>query len=625
MTGRQVRLVWGSNYLSLSNSTYKLQADNGWSSQGTGLALRVLVQCSSMAEMERKISAVRQVIARAVAYQDRMVGPQVEVWTKTCDDLETVAELGATWITKRVRSGRVEVQHLGGVAAAPHAILTVVLDVEPEWQRCQLASVLEATTGSESVSSSSEGGITLANAAVDLYARRQRWTSSTGLTGRVFWTFASGSNELTFLKLSTTMRCCYLFATEKFLIYEEAGNYAESAAVKLTAGQTYEVTFAWSASNMKIWLNGVEIATRTGAPTWPTDPATYRVIASSISSGTQTILSVQVWPTALTGAQAIALAAWGRPEGELVWCKPAIDNKATNALYYLHNTPGSAPAPLRILLDGDAQDFAKAALAMGMYRHPTAVRFECESGSLGANTAANSNAAASGGSQARFTPADKLWSTEVTITLAATPAAVAAMQGEYRLYLAGYDSAAAVQINRVRWRLVVAGVAGDWSDAFAFGAVATRSMMPMDLMALAPGNWPSETVVATSTEYGGAFVTVEIQVSNTTGSGGGTLDLDALYLAPAEAEGAITATLDVSAVHLLMDWCSDPPAFILVSSLTSLEFGGWGSYAGDDLLLPPSAGGAAGALAVWWYRSSTEEFYPNDLCDVLLFYAPRWL
>jgi hypothetical protein len=101
--------------------------------------------------------------------------------------------------------------------------------------------------------------------------------------------------------------------------------------------------------------------------------------------------------------------------------------------------------------------------------------------------------------------------------------------------------------------------------------------------------------------------------------------MDALILGPAEMEGSITATLDVSAVHLLLDWCSDPPAFILVSSLTSLEFGGWGSYAGDDFLLPPSAGRAAGSLAIWWYRSSTEEFFPNDLCDVLIFYSPRWL
>jgi hypothetical protein len=625
MTGRQVRLVWGDDYLSLSSSTYKLQADNGWISQGTGLALRVLVECDSMAEMERRITAVRQVIARAVAYQDRMVGPRVEIWTKTCDDLETVAELGATWVAKRVRGGRVEVQHLGGIAAAPNAILTVVLDVNPEWQRCKVASVMEATTGASSVSSTSEGGITLANAAVDLYARRQRWSSSTGLTGRVFWTFASGSNQLAFLRLSGTMRCFYGFAAERFYIYDEAGNYAESAVTKLVAGTTYEVTFAWSATNMKIWLDGVEIATRKGAPTWPTDPATYRVIASDASSGTQNILSVQVWPTALTGTQAIGLAAWGRPEPELLWCAPPSDTKATNAVYKIHNTPGSAPAPLRILLDGDSQDFARVALALRMYQHPTALRFECESGSLGANTAANSNAAASGGSQARFTPASTAWSTEVTVTVAANPAAVAAMQGEYRLYLAGYDSAAAVQINQVRWRLVVAGVAGDWSDAYAFGAVSTRSMMQMDTMALAPGNWPQETVVATSTEYGGAFATIEIQVSNKSGSGGGTLDLDALILAPAMMEGSITATLDVSAVHLLMDWCSDPPAFILVSSLTSLEFGGWGSYAGDDFLLPPSAGSEAGALAIWWYRSSTEEFYPNDLCDVLLYYAPRWL
>ena len=42
------------------------------------------------------------------------------------------------------------------------------------------------------------------------------------------------------------------------------------------------------------------------------------------------------------------------------------------------------------------------------------------------------------------------------------------MQGEYRLYLAGYDSAVAIQVNQVRWRLVVSGVAGDWIKVFVF-------------------------------------------------------------------------------------------------------------------------------------------------------------
>lgn len=621
--GRQVRLVWGNQYLDLNDSTYILQAENGWESAGTGVQALVLLKCATMAELERKITAVRQVISRAVAYEERMVGDRVEVWTKACDDLSTVAELGATWMVRRVRGGRVEVQPLGGAAAAPNALAAVVLDVDDAWQRALPESVLECSAGAVNLSSLSSGGLWTVGS-VDLYARRLRWSSVTGLTARFFWTLATGSNQINFIRLSANMRCYWGHAAQRFYVQDDAGRAADTGVLTMTAGQTYEVVVRWSGSEMAVFVDGVKRATYSGAISWASNPDRYRVLATDASSGSQQFLSVQVWPTALTDAQVSGLTTWGRPAPELAWYESPADSKARNAVYVLHNGPGEAPGALRLAVAPVSQAQGQVRLAMRALRRPGALLMECESGTLGANTASNSNAAASGGSQARFTPADTAWATRVTATATLTPSLLAAMQGEYRLYLAGYDSASAIQINQVRWRLVVAGVAGDWSDALAFSAVAKRLLVDLGTLTLPPGNWPQESIDATTAVYGGAFVAIELQARNTTGSGGGTLDMDALLLGPAEAEGVALATVGTS-TPLVLDWTREPPAHVVVSDLRSLEFAGWGEYAGDDMALPPSAGATAATLSVLWLRDGGEEFYPNDEAAVYPFYSPRWL
>jgi len=624
MAGRQVALVYGTERLSLNDSTYTLQADGGWQSAGPQLALRVLVRASTMAEMERRITAVRQVLARAAAYEERMVGDAVYVWTKTCDDLSTVAEFGATWIGKRVRSGVVQVDHLGGAAAAPNAILTIVLRVDDAWQRVLPQSALECEAGVVNLSSLPNGGLWTVSA-VELYARRMRWTSSTGLTARFFWTHGTGSSgQINFIRLSGNFRCFWGQAATRFYIRDEAATTVESAVLSLTNGRTYEVVARWTTTSMSVFLDGVQIAHHASAPVWPANPDRYRVLEADETSGSQQYLSVQIWPTGLTDTQIAALVQWGRPAPELAWYETPSDAKARNAVYVLHNGPGEMPAPLRLVAAPVSQAQAQVRLAMRALRRPGTTRLECEAGTLGANTASNSNAAASNGSQARFTPADTNWATRVTATAVATPSLLAAMQGEYRLLLAGYDNAASIQINQVRWRLVVSGIAGAWSEERAFSAVGKRLLLDLGTLTLPPGNWPWETLAAETTVYGSAFVTVELQARNTTGSGGGTLDMDVLFLLPAEAEGVSLATIGTS-TPLALDWTREPPAWVVIRDLRSLEFGGWGDYTGDDISLPPSAGGTAAVLTAHWLRDAADEFYPNDEAAVYLYYASRWL
>lgn len=624
--GRQIRLAWGTQTLSLNDDTYELQAANGWNAAAETVTVRVLVNSTTLTEMERHIEAVRRVLARASLYAETLCGDPVTIQTKTCDALSVSAEIGATWRVRRVVDGVVDVQPVSGMAAQPAAWLVITLRTTGAWQRIIPAPVLNAAGSTAALSSTSDGGIQTTGA-TELWARRMMWTTSTGLTARFFWTCSTTglSNQINLLRLSGNFRAYYGTSDGGHIyVWDESGSGADSGALNFVTGRTYEIVVRWTTSSIAVFVGGVKRNEVNKTVVWPGLTETYRVLATDANTGTQKWNSIQVWPTGLTDAEIATMAIYGRPAGELTWCVPPSSTAARSALYPIYNAAGDQPGPLRLLLDGSTQDFAQVRVGLRMLRTPTATVYECENGTLGAATTANSNAAASNSSQARVTPADTSWATRVTLTLAATPSAFAAMQGDYTLLLAAVDSATAVQTNRIRWRLVISGQAEAWSDERACAAVGVRSLVELGALTLPPGNWPVETLAATTIVYGGPFARLEIQTANNIGSGGGTLDLDMLLLLPADATGTARAIFDVSEADLLLDWTSTPPTVILARDPRSMEFGGWATWSGDDLLLPPGAGQTAGALALAWLRNDAEQFYPLDTCDVRLYHAPRW-
>lgn len=625
--GRQIQLQQGSTTLDLNDTTYVFQAADGWRSERTMVSIRVLVEPSALADRDRLVGAVRQMLGAAVIYEERAAGDPVYIRSKTCDDLDTTAELGATWLRRRVRGGSVTVQPLTGTAAVPAAILVIQIETTDDpWQRDVPAPVMEVISGPTYLSAYGSGAIQTTGD-VELYARRLIWTSATGLTVRVFWQYASaGTGQINFLRLSTNFRMYWASTTSKWLFYDDAGTKIGESAVKTyTAGEMLDIAFTLATSAAYLYVNGELMFTSGAAISWPATPDTYRVLMTT-SAGTQVFWSFQIWPTIFSATVLADLTSnWGRPNSEMCYLVPPSDLKATNSIYKIYNAGGDVPGPVRLLFDtSGSTDYGRVRVAYRPRRVPYRILMECEDGTLGAATTANANAAASAGEQARFTPADTSWATRVTVAWLDDPNDVADSQGDYRLYLAGYDSAASVQVNQVRWRLVVAGVASDWSEELSFATVGERALLDLGTLSMPPGNWPAEAVAATTDIYSASYVTVEVQARNTTGSGGGTLDMDALYAAPAEAEGSVEATFDVSAADLLVDFASDPMAAILVADPRTFEFAGWATYLGDDIALVPIFG-TCGTFFFFWLRDDAEEFYPNDTCDVWFRYAPRFL
>lgn len=633
LTYRSAKLVRGSIETSLNTSPYSL-LDNEWNDGGTALEFTVLVKASTWSDVERSVAVLRRTLIQAAYSAQAGAGDPVYIYSKTCDALTYTAEIGATWKRKLVVGGSARVSKYMSSPTDVSAWITVSLETKPVWLRAAAIPVIEATSGLVSYSG---GGLSV-SAATTAWIRRLSFSSSTGLTARFFWLYASPvATQVSFMRLSASFRC-YYGTSGGFRIRDEAGNDVGQLLTP-DSGDVVEVVCRWKTTEMAVFVNGVKLTYRSGTTSWPATPTRYKLIELDAGAPSQTFLSAQIWPTALTDAEIQTLAAWGRPEAELPFAISTTDGATptpvenTSAVYKLYGTPGDASARLRPIVAGYTANYDALAVQVrtsGVPRASTGgpvVKFECESGTLGAATASTADASASAGNVARFTPAATTWAVRTTIAVCADAVHVDPYQGRWRLMLQAKDNAAAIQINSIRWRYKVGGVAGDYSDTVSLPSVATRCLVDLGELTLPPTAWPEGAAASAGTEYSGSYLVIEIETMNSTGSGGGTLDLDALYLAPADLEATATATSWVVADQVLfLDFASDPPApCVLYDTWSTMEWGGSVTWEGNALELPPTTDPDDGALLwLYAYRDTSYQALPKDTLWAWLQILPGW-
>lgn len=621
----QLRRMLGENAettLDLNTAPYKVAAGS-WRSEGARLEVGIVIEATTLTALDRAVAAIWRMLSQAAAYSDRTNGLPIYVFTKTGDTVDATAEIGATWLRKLVTVGSLSVPDPSLMADGHFTVTaTLTLSVPETWERAWPAQVLVGYDSATTIAQS-DGSIKLIGQ--PLTARRVRWTSSTGLTVRFFWDFVNpgGSLQVNFVRLSANFRCYYGASTGKFTIGEESGKTTQTGAYTFAFGDIIEVVVRWSSAAMAVFVNGVKAVESVTAISWPTDPETYSLLSPD-ATVTAKAQSIQTWPSALTDDEIEGMYGWGVPEPELCFSLAPASTALTSLYRYIYNVPGDALAPMRVVMAGSAS-FDQVRAHLRLLAAPATVVKECESGTLGTDVATNANAAASGGSQARFTPSNTSWAVRVTHVIAGNPEDVQDYLGRHRLFLAAYDSAAATNINQIRWQVEIAGVSEAYSEEVSLAAVATRSLVDLGILEIPPGAWPDETATADSDVVGGNYVRLKIEARNTTGSGGGTLDLDALYLAPAEIETEVTcAEFDQSDEFVVVDYLSLLPNAVTVRNWRTMEWATWGQATGDRLELTPRTG-LAGFLWMYGYRDSSEQVLPNDTASLYLFYRPHWV
>jgi hypothetical protein len=349
----------------------------------------------------------------------------------------------------------------------------------------------------------------------------------------------------------------------------------------------------------------------------------YRILDPG-TSGVVEVANIQVWP-GLTDAECAGLSAYGRPDPELPFLFKPISEMQYRALYRLYNGPGDTWSPLRLWARARGQNFTRIQMGWRTGRELELMRtlshqLICEIATLGTDTARVADVNACTGYVARVTPTNTSWITRVTLALANDPDDVLAVRGEHRLLLACRDASASK--NLVRWRLVVAGRAGAWSTAVAPQQMSTYSLVDVGRVIIPPGKWLEESYAATTSLFSGTYITLEVQVQNSVGSGGGTFDLDSVFLFPSEVEGTATALWgDASTNYMLLDWGGESPTFVAVRDVDTFEFAAWMDYVGDAIAMLPRT---VGMLTLGVFRNSMEQANMLDMCEIAAYVETRW-
>lgn len=645
--GRIVKLVRGDAALKL----YQLRegaeivgiADGSWNDQEGGVEFDLVVRGSWNAAT-RAMNLVQSWLSQAGYNDYYRSGDPVFLYAKTCDRLEPTAEIGATWRAKPVYGGEVR---WGRWIEGPNGVLAhlkVALQTKGAWHRCAAAPVAE-TTGSVSIfngyaeDGQGRGGLVsgvTVGAGTALHVRRQQWNSATGLTARYLWRRGVVNNQvLEFLRAGSNFRAWNNAATATLHISDNAGNTASCSFVPLT-DLVYDLVFRWSAGAVTIFVNGAKAAELLATVSWPSPPERYQLISVHSSSAAQTLLSAQVWPAALSDSEIASLYAWGWPDCELACAVTPTDGAGPtlcenrSAQWRLYHVPGGLGSRLSAVVQSGADlDMLEVGCkAGGTPAGGIATRYECESGVLGANTATVSDSGASGGAVARFTPANTNWATRTTVTLCATAASLFALRGRWHLMLNAIDNASTVQRNWVRWTLYMAGQPVlSAAEEYSLPAVGERM-----LISLGEIQWPTPTLTdamlrSAGAQYNGGYVTLALEARNTVGSGGGTLDMDALYLVPADLMARFTATSwNAATQYLQADFAGvTPVAALIFNQYRNQEWAGPAWWEGDLLALPPSNLANDGILLQFLgFRTAQRRWHPLDTLYAYLWVQPLW-